>query len=208
MVLKKSLLIKTAVSATALTLAFGTISPGFVAKAEEKKVTTEQQQVVVPVKVEDSFYVDDFIPSQDVFPDAQGMYDEEAFHEFYNENMMSNPNFNAELLELRSQFNQQMNGRNNSVEGQFTTQGVFGHGLKGLKAIGTMVKHGGRALSWALKPFSAKTAKAVKKNSKKIGKALGKPEKASKKYVRDQLIKAGVSKKDADTIVYWIFMIL
>ncbi|PAF18108.1 hypothetical protein [Terribacillus saccharophilus] len=203
---KKSLLVKTVVSAAALTLAFGTISPGFVAKAEEKKVTSDQQ-LVVPVEVEESFYVEDF-GSRDVFPDAEGMYDEEAYQEFYNENIMSNPNFNAELLELRSQFNQQLNGTTGAAEGQFTTQGAFGHGLKAISAIGNMVKHGGRALSWALKPFSANTAKVVKKNSNKIGKAFKKPEKATRSYLIKRLMDAGVSRKDAETIVYWVFMIL
>lgn len=89
-----------------------------------------------------------------------------------------------------------------------SANGAIGTGIKGLKALGKIVKHGGTTLSWLLKPFSKKVAKAVKKNSKKIADALEKPEKATKSYIKKELTKRGVSEEDADTIVFWIFLII
>ncbi|MBA4537265.1 hypothetical protein H1Z61_08945 [Bacillus aquiflavi] len=70
------------------------------------------------------------------------------------------------------------------------------------------MKHGGNTLSWLLKPFSKKVSVIVKRNSRKIARVLEKPEKATKSYIKSKLIKAGVKKSDAETIVFWIFMVI
>ncbi|MEN2468044.1 hypothetical protein [Ornithinibacillus sp. JPR2-1] len=39
-------------------------------------------------------------------------------------------------------------------DGGYTTNGILGVGLKGLKAFGAVAKNGRHILSWVLKPFS------------------------------------------------------
>ncbi|WP_330948949.1 hypothetical protein [Virgibacillus sp. MG-45] len=93
-------------------------------------------------------------------------------------------------------------------EGEYTTNGILGAGLKGLKAFGAAAKNGGHILSWILKPFSKKYADAVKRNGAKIGKALDKPNKVSRAYVTKKLRNAGINKSDAEMITKIIFWVI
>ncbi len=123
----------------------------------------------------------------------------------YNRSLIENPDFESDLLSAKFILDKEIIKQNS---GEVSAYGMLGGGLKGLKAIGTTVKHGGNTLSWILKPFSRKVSVVVKRNSRKIASALSKPQKVSKTYVKQLLRNAGVSKSDTDTIVWWIFMIL
>lgn len=119
------------------------------------------------------------------------------------ENLAENPNFSSELEDARNVLQSQI-----VHEDGIVTYGAAGGSLKALKALGLTIKHGGTALSWLLKPFNKKYGVLVKKHSRKISNALAKPEKATKSYLENKLIKAGVPKSDAKTIVYWILIVI
>ncbi|WP_186579697.1 hypothetical protein [Aquibacillus kalidii] len=117
---------------------------------------------------------------------------------------IDSPTFEQDLIASKLIYQQEFLKQ---TKGEYQTQGVVGIGLKGIKAFGKIVKNGGHMLSWVLKPFSKKYADAVKRNSKKIGNAFAKPEKASKSYIQNRLISFGVPKDDAKMItkiVFWL----
>ncbi|WP_456363485.1 hypothetical protein [Priestia aryabhattai] len=122
--------------------------------------------------------------------------------EFYKEQLRENPNFSKELATTRVALG------NPAKQGDVTSQGVVGATLKAIKKLSPMLRHGGTALSWALKPFSKKTAVVVKRNSRKAANAIDRLDKGTKKALEDALVAAGVPRSDAKTIVYWIFMII
>lgn len=129
-------------------------------------------------------------------------YSSEFEKELYLESLEHNINFTNDLSTIKLSTNANVN------DGSVTTYGVAGVTLKGLKVVGTIVKHGGNTLSWILKPFSTKVSNVVKKNATKIAKTLAKPEKATKNYIKSKLIANGVSKSDAATITWWLFLVV
>ncbi|RAS77950.1 hypothetical protein [Priestia endophytica] len=124
--------------------------------------------------------------------------------EFYKEQVSENPNFSNDLAKVKLQ----LASSKTSTSGQVTTQGVVGGTLKAIKALSPILRHGGTALSWALKPFSKKTAVVVKRNSRKAANAIDKLDKGTRGALENALVKAGVPRSDAKTIVYWVFMII
>ncbi|GFZ78760.1 hypothetical protein GCM10010978_20190 [Compostibacillus humi] len=127
-------------------------------------------------------------------------------YENYDPDMfdLESPSFRQDIMLSKSIIHQEIRNNQKGV----TTQGVLGAGLKGIKAFGSIVKNGGHMLSWILKPFSKKYADAVKRNSAKIGKALAKPEKATRSHVKKLLTDHGVPKDDAEMITKIIFWLL
>lgn len=92
--------------------------------------------------------------------------------DLYNQSLTENPNFKKDLLATKLRLSQEIYKQSNPS--QVSPQGMLGGGLKGLKYLGSLAKHGGTSLSWLLKPFSKKTADTVKRNSHKIADALAK----------------------------------
>ncbi|MGG0644951.1 hypothetical protein ABE021_13595 [Sporosarcina gallistercoris] len=121
------------------------------------------------------------------------------------ESLEDNPNFLADLEKAKGLYYSSIGL---TYKDEVQARGVVTAPLKALKALGVTVKHGGTALSWLLKPFSKKYSVLVKRYSRQISNVLAKPENGSKAYIEKQLIKAGVPKSDAKTLVYWIFMVV
>lgn len=161
-------------------LTLSVILPGFTTKASANPINLTKN---------DLYSNEEVVTEQDLF----------------EESLQANPNF---LIELeRAKFSYQME-INKQPKDEISTAGVITAPLKALKALGVTVKHGGTALSWLLKPFSKKYSVLIKKHSRHISNVLAKPENNTKAYIQAQLVKAGVPKSDAVTIVYWIFMVL
>lgn len=133
--------------------------------------------------------------------------DKENLTDFHllKESLADNPNFANDLEEARTLFQLEVQ---NQYGDDVYANGVVTAPLKALKALGATIKHGGTALSWLLKPFNKKYSVLIKKYSRQISNVLAKPENGTKAYIQNQLIKAGVPKSDAITIVYWIFIVL
>jgi hypothetical protein len=115
---------------------------------------------------------------------------------------VNSPTFEQDLRNSEEIYKQLVGEHNNNHQSL-----IFGKSLKGLKALGKVIKAGGHTLNYILKPFSRKAAVVVKRNARKIGNALEKPQKVSKDYVRKRLIKFGVPKGDAKIatdIIFWI----
>lgn len=169
---------KSLLLALAATLTLSLILPGFATKASASNLT-----------------------DNDLYSNEEPVTEEDLL----KESLQANPDFLVELERAKFLYKMEMNQQGQNEIG---TQGVVTAPLKALKALGLTVKHGGTALSWLLKPFSKKYGVLVKKHSRHISNVLAKPENNTKAYIKKQLIKAGVPRSDASTVVYWIFMVL
>lgn len=86
--------------------------------------------------------------------------------------------------------------------------GIFGHGLKAIKAFGVLCRVGGPALKWVLRPFSVAKSKAIHQNLGKVATACEKIHSATRGVLINTLVKLGVQKKTAEAITEIIFWII
>ncbi|MFD9625083.1 hypothetical protein [Peribacillus muralis] len=121
---------------------------------------------------------------------------------FYEEQLASNPNFNEDLVLVKQQLG--TTPQESKVQGR----GVIGGTLKAIKNLSPAFRHGGTALSWILKPFSKKSATIAKRNGRKIANAIDKLDSGTKTALENALVKSGVPRSDAKTVVYIIFTII
>ncbi|AVF23168.1 hypothetical protein ERICI_03400 [Paenibacillus larvae subsp. larvae] len=96
---------------------------------------------------------------------------------------------------------------NLAKSGQIQPRGIFGHGLKAIKFIGSICRVGGSALSWILKPLSPSKAKMFSQWAHKIAEATERLNSASRGAVVKALIAVGVPEKTAEAladIILWL----
>ncbi|WP_010095187.1 hypothetical protein [Ornithinibacillus scapharcae] len=176
----KKKLFKTLSITVATTIVVSTVGPSFVsAKVSASSLSSES----LPT-----------LPSLDI---SYENYDPDMFD-------LESPTFKQDVKKSESIIQQEIHKNQEEI----STQGVLGVGLKGIKAFGNVVKNGGHMLSWVLKPFSKKYSDAVKRNTSKIAKALAKPEKASRSYIKKRLMDFDIPKDDAELITKIIFWII
>ncbi|MBM7645907.1 hypothetical protein JOD45_002132 [Scopulibacillus daqui] len=137
---------------------------------------------------------------------AQAKENTTTEQQFYQEQLKANPNFEKDLSEVK------LGLKNGSIPnqppGKVQPRGGFGATLKAIKGLAPVFRHGGTALSWMLKPFSKKAATIAKRNGRKIANAIDNLDKGTRKALENALVKAGVPRSDAKTIVYIIFLII
>ena len=145
----------------------------------------------------------------DNFNDLKEMQKDPEFIKIKEYEYSQNPNFDSELFEGRQKANSIVfkettpNATNDMVN-----KGVVGGTLKSIKALSPILKHGGTALSWLVKPLSKKHGVLIKKYSRKMASGIDKLDSATKSAVTNAFVKVGIPLSDAKTLTYIVFLLI